>query len=186
MRLAVSLLLLAALACAATPAPGSAPAPARVDSAAVERRVEMGVSRTEVVDPRDLESDFTAFVPAVPAEEVGGDCMSVPTNPGVTFVLLSFPTRELAIRRVGFARDSTGHVESYSDIRGDLRDTGTRPRTSITINFEQGFATAVNVTAGVRTGMVSGPADAALNAATLGVPNRMIEMVRARCDAGAR
>jgi hypothetical protein len=127
--------------------------------------------------------NLDAFVAVVPAtDDDGGECDTV-ERPGsqAPLYLLSFRRSNRAVRNVSVEFDSAGRPTHYSDLRGDLRLEKTGPQTSVVLSFRDGTARALNEWPGRAGEMAVGELSAALQARSLGYPQRMIDLIRTRC-----
>lgn len=152
-------------------------------SAAVEERVvETAVMAVQVKAGAHVGS----FVAAVPAQEDGGECEVLPpgtTAPDETLLLLLFPDGINTVRSLGLAFSPAGQLLHYNDLRGDLQRDQTGARTSIVLDFVQGTGTAMNEWPNRPGQAVFGTNAEFLREASVGEPQRMIELVVARCGA---
>jgi hypothetical protein len=152
------------------------------DSTPSERHVTAETVQTHVL--ANAGATAASFVPAVGALEEGGECDTLPqgtTAPGETLVILSFPTRQNTRRNISLALDARGRVLRYNDLRGDLRQEKTGPQTSIVIDFQAQSAIATNEWPGGAGTAVVGKPEQFLRENSLGVPERLIQLVRSRC-----
>jgi hypothetical protein len=149
-----------------------------------EREIGTAIEMVEVEEGARIES----FSAAVPAQEEGGECEVLPlgiTAPDEKVVTIAFPDRINAERKVALTFDRSGQLLHYNDLRGDLRHgDATGPRTSIILDFEQDTGLAINDSP-ERPGQAAfGTATEFLAEASVGEPQRMIEVVKERCGAG--
>jgi hypothetical protein len=172
--LAVIGLCVAVASCRAGPAlPGAAPAERKVATETVQAQVLAEVGATA-----------ENFVPAVAAMEEGGECEMLPrgtTAPDETLVILSFPNRQNTRRNVSLALGPGGQLLRYNDLRGDLRREKTGPQTSVVIDFVTQSAIASNEWPERPGKAVFGKPEQFLRQNSLGVPERLIQLVKSRC-----
>ncbi len=127
------------------------------------------------------------LVPAIDSKTKCRVLDGVP-QPGVARVLImSFDSTAAGMRNVAVGLGADGALRSYSDVRGDLTDTGSHANksayrnTSISINFAEQRSMVTNRRGGTEEHfMVLGPS--AYTAETLGNPNAMIERARVECQ----
>jgi hypothetical protein len=98
-------------------------------------------------------------------------------------VILSFPDRQNTKRNVALAFDPRGQLLRYNDLRGDLRREKTGPQTSIVIDFETQSAIATNEWPERPGKAVFGKPEQFLRQNSLGMPERLIQLVKSRCGA---
>ncbi len=147
-----------------------------------QRKVAVDTAVVAVASMRGSSS--ADFVPAAPAAEEGGECELLPLGdvaPDEALVILSFPDRESSVRNIGLAFSASGELLRYNDLRGNLRQAKTGPRTSIIIDFAQNSAIAMNEWPDRPGQATLGSPSEFLASASLGHPQRMIELVKTRC-----
>lgn len=171
---ALIVLCVAAASCRAGPAlPSAAPAEREVATETVQAQVLAEVGATA-----------ESFIPAVAAVEEGGECETLPrgtTAPDETLVILSFPNRQNTRRNIALALGPSGQLLRYNDLRGDLRRQKTGPQTSVVIDFETQSAIATNEWPEQPGKAVFGKPEQFLRQNSLGVPERLIQLVKSRC-----
>lgn len=133
------------------------------------------------------------FKPLVEYRDTVAECVTMaeigPVHPGEHGYLLRFGKMDSIARSIGAIWDTTGHLRSYSDTRGDLRGPPTPiarrgPKTSILIDFTKSEALLSNFEKGTDRGLLVSR-DEAMNATSLGVPVAMLDRLHRQCGAPA-
>jgi hypothetical protein len=166
----------------------------------VERFI--GTDTIRVGSTRDIDE----FALALPAIDSGGVCREISVDrpevgDRVRQLILDFPALENSMRRVSIVLDSTGAVAFYNDERGPpvivppgadtsraavlaarKRAREAHLRSSVSLNFARDEGFVLNRGGGRPMEAASGRARAMLYLENLGVPARMISLVRSRCE----
>ena len=145
------------------------------------------VTTARVVGAVSRSVALAEFAAAVAPTDSGGECRTLRVDGArgpATLVVLSFPSAADAQRNVSVELDSAGRRHNYSDVRGDLRERKSGPLTAVLLDFDRGTAHATNEWPDRPGESAGGALDAALDAAHLGTPRRMLDLMRARCGTG--
>lgn len=125
-------------------------------------------------------SDASRFAPAVPAPAGQGQCGSPPGG-GTAGRTLALEFGEPLVRRVRVTFSDSDEPVRYRDYRGDIDQ---RPphddRTLIQIDFDTETVSVINRRDGA-SGISRFDFATALEAESLGVPRRLIELLRSKC-----
>ena len=150
------------------------------------------IAGTRVVGPFPVtEQTIAAFIPAVPAVDTAGACLSYTTTSsvlrGVRMLSYYFGPPDKAWRRVNLGLDSLGRVSFYSDLRGSALTGPTPARdaglgTSINFSATSTGIMASNFNSDVMPGRYRLFGDRALQAPNLGPIGPMIDRIRKECD----
>jgi hypothetical protein len=138
-------------------------------------------------------SDVSRFTPSVTIPDSGGKCERLPSailHEGEQGYLLRFGIDRTAQRAASAIWDSTGHLRSYAEARGDLRGPPSKPvdrgeRTIVSIDLRADRAILENTAHGESHGAIMVHAADALRAPNLGPPQAMLERLHRECGAPA-
>lgn len=133
------------------------------------------------------------FAPLVTFSDTTARCERIGASllqRGEAGYILRFGSADSAQRTVSAVWDAAGHLDHYSDARGDLRGpkvAAARPgaRTTIAIDVAHRRAVLLNEAQGKTRGAVLTTAAVALDAPNLGPPRALLERLHRQCGAPA-